>query len=105
MGWANMRDRMLRTTVAVLNDGCATYQDPAGSVPIGGVEVLVDYNLQRAGPDGVFITDQVGITWRKAELPSAGRGGVFTHNGKRYLVEEVIANDGHMITAACMVAT
>lgn len=100
-----MRDRMLRTTVAVLNDGCATYQDSAGSVPLGGVEVLVDYNLQRAGPEGIFITDQVGITWRKAALPGAGRGGVFTHLGKRYLVEEVIANDGHMITAACMVTS
>jgi hypothetical protein len=98
-----MRDRMLRTTVASLNDGCATYQGPAGSVPLGGVEVLVDYNLQRAGPEGIFITDQVGITWRKAALPSAGRGGVFTHSGKRYLVEDVIADDGHMITAACMV--
>jgi hypothetical protein len=105
MGWASMRDRMLRTTVAALNDGCATYQDPAGSVPIGGVEVLVDYNLQMAGAEGLFITDQVGITWRKASLPSTGRGGIFTHCGKRYVIENVIADDGHMITAACMVAT
>lgn len=94
---------MLRTTVAVLNDGRATYQDLAGSCLAGEVEVLVDYNLQRVGAEGVFITEQVGITWRKAELPGAGRGGVFTYSGKRYLVEEIIANDGHMITAACMV--
>jgi hypothetical protein len=103
MSWASMRDGMLRATVAALNDGCANYQGPAGSLPVTGVEVLVDYNLQRAGPDGIFITEQVGITWRKAALPGAGRGGVFTHAGIKYLVEEVIANDGHMITAACMV--
>jgi hypothetical protein len=98
-----MRDRMIRTTVAALNDGCAAYKDPNGIPIAGGVEVLVDYNLQRAGPDGVFITEQVGITWRKAALPTAGRGGVFTHADINYLVEEIIADDGHMITAACMV--
>ncbi len=96
-----MRDRMLRTTVAVLNDGCAAYQDPAGK-PVGEVLVMVDYNLRRAGPEGVFATDQVGITWRKTEMPTAKRGGIFTHQAKRYLVEEVIVDDGHMATAACM---
>lgn len=93
---------MLRTTVAVLNDGCATYQDSAG-LPVSDVLVMVDYNLQRAGPEGVFATDQVGITWRKTEMPTAKRGGIFTHQTKRYLVEDVIADDGHMATAACMV--
>lgn len=104
MAWAGMRDRMLRTTVAVLNDGCATYQSPQGSLIASDVQVLVDYNLQMAGAEGMFLTEQVGITWRKASLPSAGRGGIFTHSGKRYVIEDVIADDGHMITAACMVA-
>lgn len=103
MGWGSMRDRMLRTTVVVLNDGCATYQNSAG-LPVGNVLVMVDFNLQRTGPEGVFATDQVGITWRKVEMPSAMRGGIFTHHGKRYLVEDLIADDGHMLTAACMEA-
>jgi len=105
MGWASMRDRMLRTAVAALNDGAAFYQDPTGTTVAQAVEVMIDHNLQQNGPDGLsFLSELVGITWRKAQLASVGRGGIFAHSGARYLVEEIIADDGHMVTAACMVA-
>jgi len=98
-----MRDRMHQRVVGRLNDGSAQYQPQAGAV-LAGIEVIVDHNLMQNGPEGVFRSNAVGISWRKAQLPKAERGGVFLHCGVSYVVEEIIADDGHMITAACMVS-
>jgi hypothetical protein len=88
-----------------LNDGICDYQGQYGEPPVYGIEVLVDHNLQRVGPEGLFRSDAVGITWKKRDLTSVTRGGIFQHGCKRYSVEDVIEDDGHMVTAACMVNT
>ncbi len=103
MAWADMRDRMHQRVVARLKDGCAQYTGPSGAPVVAGVEVIVDQNLMQNGPDGVFRSKAVGITWRKEQLDHAERGGVFVFGGVSYLVEETISDDGHMLTAACMV--
>lgn len=103
MAWADMRDRMHSRVVAHLKDGAAQYTAPAGGAVVSGVEVIIDHNLMQNGPEGVFRSDAVGITWRKAQLAAAQRGGVFAFGDAAYVVEETITDDGHMITAACMV--
>ncbi|MGK6943857.1 hypothetical protein PU463_00029515 [Pseudomonas aeruginosa] len=52
------------------------------------------------GPDGVFITDKVGISWLAKDVPTASRGDLFVIGSSRYLVEKLIANDGWLLTAA-----
>ena len=103
MGWAEMRDRMHERVVAHLNDGCAQYQGPDGTPAQSGVTVIIDRNLMQNGPEGVFRSDAVGVSWRKCQLATAERGGFFSYCGERLVVEDVIADDGHMVTAACMV--
>ena len=98
-----MRDRMHERVVGKLNDGCAQYQGPGGAPVCQLPEVIVDRNLMQNGPDGMFPSDAVGVSWRKPLLPDAARGGIFTFCGERLLVEQIIADDGHMVTAACMV--
>jgi hypothetical protein len=103
MGWAEMRDRMHERVVAHLNDGCAQYQGPGGAPAQSGVTVIIDRNLMQNGPEGMFRSDAVGVSWRKCQLATVERGGIFTYCGERLLVADVIADDGHMVTAACMV--
>lgn len=52
-----------------------------------------------------FEVDGVAISWRKVFLDSVERGGVFVLCcGRRLLVEDIAADDGHVVTAACMEA-
>lgn len=95
-----MRNRMDRSVLAKLNDGVAEYRGP-GQQP-RPVTVMIEHNLVQNGPDGMFRSDATGFTWRKAELAGAERGDVFTFERCRYVVEEVISDDGHFVTAACM---
>ena len=95
-----MRNRMDRSVLAKLNDGVAEYRGP-GQQP-RPVTVMIEHNLVQIGPDGMFRSDATGFTWRKSELAGAERGDVFTFERCRYVVEEVISDDGHFVTAACM---
>lgn len=97
-----MRDRMHKRVVARLNDGQADYLDKQGIPVCAGLTVIVDNNLLQGGPEGLIRTTATGVTWRKAELATVDRGGVFVHCCRRLLIEEIILDDGHMMTAACM---
>jgi len=101
MSWASMRDRMNRKNMRALNDGPACYQGASGS-PQDVPEVMIDFNIARSGPEGVFLTEQTGITYRKDVLCSVARGGIFIYDGRRFVVEEEIADDGMFVTVACM---
>lgn len=99
MSWATIRDRMDRRVVARLKDGHATYQ---GSGIPAEAEVIVERNLMMNGPDGLFRSEATGFSWRKCTIPAVTRGGIFLYGGCRYVVEEIVSDDGHMVTAACM---
>ncbi|EOW5841188.1 TPA: hypothetical protein SL402_002202 [Pseudomonas aeruginosa] len=71
-----------------------------GRPPIKGIPLQVDRNLTYERPDGVFITDKVGISWLAKDVPTASRGDLFVIGSSRYLVEKLIANDGWLLTAA-----
>lgn len=103
MGWAAARDRLHRRVTATFKDGLATYTGPNGEPPVSDISVIIDRNLMQNGPEGIFKSDAVGLSWRVVELCRATRGGVFTVGAERFTVEEAITDDGHMITAACMV--
>jgi len=100
MSWAAMRDRMDRSVLAKLNDGVAEYRGP-GQQP-RNVTVMIERNLVQNGPEGLFRSDSTGFSWRKAELDGVQRGGIFIFERCRYVVEEIISDDGYFVTAACM---
>lgn len=102
MAWADMRDRMHNRVVAHLNDGTAEYRGLNGAPPVRCLPVIVDSNLMQNGPEGLMRSDMIGVSWRKPLLETAERGGIFLHCGRRLIVEDVIADDGHIVTAACM---
>lgn len=100
-----MRDRLHERVVERLNDGTAEYRAKDGRVVISNLTVIVDHNLMQNGPHGVMRSEAVGISWRKPLLDAVERGGMFVLCcGRRLLVEDIAADDGHMMTAACMEA-
>lgn len=85
-----------------LSDGEGDFVHPDGTV-IRNVPLMLDHNLQLNGPEGMFRSDAVAITWRRAAVPCVvGRGGMFVYRARRYLVEDILDDDGHLATAACM---
>lgn len=96
-----MRDLMHQCLITTLNDGTADYQDAAGNPLASGIAVMVDRNLERAGADGMFISIPLAISWRKSDLTSVGRGGIFMVGTERYCIEHVVSDDGHFVTASC----
>lgn len=103
MAWASMRDRMLNLTQATFTDGDAQYVGLDGAPAVAGISVVIDRNLMQAGAEGMFRSDAIGVSWLKASLAGVVRGGVFTLAGESFVVDDIIADDGHSITAACMV--
>jgi len=99
-----MRNRMNQKTMRTLTDGLATYTDRNGTT-YPPIQIMVDFNIERTGPEGVYLTDQVGITFNASDLSEAGRTGIFVYDCRRFIVEDEIANDGHVITVACMEQT
>lgn len=91
---------MDRRVLAKLNDGCAQYL--VTGQPPKPVTVMVERNMVQNGPEGLFRSESTGFTWRKIELDTATRGATFKFAGCRYVVEEVVSDDGHFVTAACM---
>lgn len=100
-----MRDRMLNLTQSTFTDGSAQYASQDGSQSVSDISVILDRNLMQSGPEGMFRSDAVGVSWLKSALCSAVRGGVFTIDGESLIVEDIIIDDGHTVTAACMVQT
>lgn len=102
MLFADLTDDMDDMIMSSLNDGEGDYFDSAGIPVAQGIELIIDRNLQHAGPDGVFLSTAVGITCRNAQVGAVNRGGLFVIGSDRFVVETIIADDGHMLTAACM---
>ena len=100
--FGRMAERLHRIGTGRLNDALGSYTPPGGTT-VCGLDLIVDRDLMQSGPEGMFRSDAVGVSWRKSQLSTAARGGIFSFGGDRLVVESVIADDGHMVTAACMV--
>lgn len=86
-----------------LSDSTGSYS--FGSTLVSDISLMVDRNLQREGPEGTFLTGAVGISWPASQLAGAERGAVFEVGGERFIIDDMIADDGYYLTAACMVQT
>ena len=101
-GFGNALASMDAAIMASLKDGQGDYRDANGRPVAADIELIIDRNLQHAGANGVFLSSAVGITCRKAAVGNICPRGLFVFEGVRYQVAEIIEDDGHMLTAACM---
>lgn len=95
-------ERLHRVGSQRLADSVGTYTEP-GRLPVCGIPLQTDQNLLINGAEGLMRSNQTAVGWYKTDLPAVAlRRGIFEVNGKRLLIEDIIEDDGHMITAACM---
>lgn len=99
---SRMMQRLHRVGSNRLADAIGNFQ-AIGQPLVEGLSLLVDRNLEMQGADGRFSTSAVGISWYKTDLATANSGDLFIIGSEQLLVEKLIADDGHMLTAACMV--
>ena len=85
-----------------LADSIGTYQPAVGAL-VPDLQLQIDRNIQLAGADERFQVGLVAITCAKSELGAVARGGVFSAGAESWTVSEILSDDGHFITAACMV--
>ncbi|WP_418338509.1 hypothetical protein [Pseudomonas citronellolis] len=91
--------RLHRVAHRRLADAVGDFHPQAGA-PVKGLDLQVDRNLAYEGADGRIVSGQVGITWLAEDLATADRGDVFVIGCERFLVENLLADDAHAITAA-----
>lgn len=101
-GFGSALASMDAAIMASLKDGQGDYRDASGRPVASDIELIIDRNLQHAGANGVFLSTAIGITCRKVAVGDISRGGLFVVDGVRYQVADIIDDDGHMLTAACM---
>jgi hypothetical protein len=100
--FSGLIDRLHRVGSTRLSDAMGKFISSAGPV-VENIKFLIDRNLQLEGAGDIFSTSAVGISWYRESLQNADRGDVFEIGAERFMVERVILDDGHMVTAACMV--
>ena len=100
--FAKAQARLHRVCVDRLSDAVGTFVSE-GRAPVHGLALMVDRNLEYATPDGLMQSELIGITFHRSDLASADRGDIFQIGDERFTVEKLVADDGHMITAATMV--
>lgn len=99
---SRMMQRMHRVGSKRLADAIGNFQ-AAGQPLLEGIQLHIDRNLDMVGAEERFQTSAVGVSFYKCELATANSGDLFIIGAERLLVEKIIADDGHMLTAACMV--
>lgn len=97
--FARSLGRLHQVTHRRLSDAVGDFL-PTEGPPVEKMDLQVDRNLAYEGADGRILTSQVGITWLSADLNTAERGDIFVIGCERFMVEKLIADDGHAITAA-----
>ncbi|MFG5863639.1 hypothetical protein [Metapseudomonas sp. CR1201] len=103
VSFADQAEEVDSILLDTFSDGCGDYHDATGLHVASNIPLIIDHSVVRAGPEGMLITDAVGITWSKTAVPCADvRGGIFFIGAKRYTVEEIVSDDGSLVTAACM---
>lgn len=104
MSWRAHLDGLNSTVMEVLHDGLAQYIGPQGGAPSAEFPVIIERNLERVGPEGLFVTDAIGIGWNKTDQPQAKRGATITYGHETFVIEEVLSDDGTHVFVACMEA-
>lgn len=100
--FARAQARLHRVGAARLADSIGSYQEH-GATLVDGLQLQVDQQWGEFGAGEAFAAGVKFVTWRKCYLDTASTGGLFLVGDDRFIVEKIIADDGHMVTAACMV--
>lgn len=95
--------RMDNAIAARLNDGVGEFRDGNGTVR-RNLQLQIDNKVDMAGVVEMLTGGVKAVTVRVSELCGSKpiRGGVFLLGQTRYIVEEVLVDDGYFATYACM---
>lgn len=66
------------------------------------VPVQLDRGVELVGADGSFVGRGVTLTWLKVKAPDVRRGDLAQVGSETFIVEQLLADDGHVITVSCM---
>ncbi len=97
-GFADLTDDMDAMLMSSLNDGLADYLNASGAVLAGGLEVILDKEVDRLDTASGMLDRAVVITVRKSLLEPFDRKGAFLLDGKTWHIDGIAEDDGHLIT-------
>ncbi|WP_375738069.1 hypothetical protein [Pseudomonas boanensis] len=80
-----------------------SYSDAAQPL-VSDLELVILRDVERVGPEGMLLVDQVQISVLADHLAKVRRDGIFTVGIQRWRVSEAVRNDGVIVTAAVMPA-
>lgn len=98
MSFADLTDDMDAMLMSSLNDGLADYLNASGAVLAGGIEVILDKEVDRLDTASGMLDRAVVITVRKSLLEPFDRKGAFLLDGKTWHIDGIAEDDGHLIT-------
>lgn len=91
--------------MASLGDGLADYLNASGAVLAGGIEVMLDKDIERVDIVSGMVDRSVTITIRRHLLQPFDRQGAFRldpaewgADGKTWYIDGIAEDDGHLIT-------
>ena len=97
-GFDDLTDDMDAMLMSSLNDGLADYLNASGAVLAGGIEVILDKEVDRLDTASGMLDRAVVITVRKSLLEPFDRKGAFLLDGKTWHIDGIAEDDGHLIT-------
>lgn len=85
--------------MASLSDGSGEHLSAAGQVLVGGLELMLDRNVERFQIDSVSgaMERATTVTVRKALLQPFDRKGAFVLAGQTWHIDVIASDDGHLI--------
>lgn len=105
MSFAELTDDMDAMLMSSLNDGLADYLNASGAVLAGGLEVILDKDVERIDLASGMVDRAVTITVQRHLLQPLDRKGSFRldpqawgADGKTWHVDGIAEDDGHLIT-------
>lgn len=98
MSFADLTDDMDAMLMSSLNDGLADYLNASGAVLAGGIEVILDKEVDSLDTASGMLDRAVVITVRKSLLEPFDRKGAFLLDGKTWHIDGIAEDDGHLIT-------
>lgn len=104
-GFGALVDGMDAMLMSSLNDGLADYLNASGAVLAGGLEVMLDKDIERMDIVSGLVDRSVTITVRRHLLQPLDRKGAFRldpavwgADGKTWHIDGIAEDDGHLIT-------
>lgn len=104
-GFGNALASMDAAIMASLSDGLADYLNASGAVLAGGLEVILDKDVERMDLASGMIDRAVTITVQRHLLQPLDRKGAFRldpqtwgADGKTWHIDGIPADDGNLIT-------